>query len=197
MFAKKFDLLGGLWFILDLLQNFCLLFHQGLGPKLAFWCEKSHNCCGFTCLPDIPQFLLLPEVAFVMHHILCSNCYICVSWNRLSKAHMLVCGMNGTTIEVYFVCAQFHHIVIFTCINYSNSDSVYCTETNSSFYWTYPKFSLCFELDVKFSWHCTTSIMFLSVFALFLRIVFFFHFKFRPFLENDIAICSRWLSTTD
>jgi hypothetical protein len=29
-----------------------------------------------------------------------ANCYICVSWNRLSKAHVLVCGMNGTTIEV-------------------------------------------------------------------------------------------------
>lgn len=46
--------------------------------------------------------------------------------NRLSKAHVLVCGMNGTTVEVtenillqlYFLCAKSHCIVIFTGINY-------------------------------------------------------------------------------
>ena len=100
LFAKK-SIFVGFMIYFGFIAKFRCAFSSWFWPKACIFMWKKCNCCRFTCLREpSPNFCCLPKSLSWCITSFWANCYICVSWNRLSKAHVLVCGMNGTTIEV-------------------------------------------------------------------------------------------------
>jgi hypothetical protein len=94
-----------------LLLLFPLLLWLWISPDyvIPVWCFRYKFGFYFCpCSFDVYIFFLVifglsTGSCFHLLHFLglfLADWCVCVSWNRLSKAHVLVCGVNGTTIEV-------------------------------------------------------------------------------------------------